>query len=154
MGFEFKFTEIQEFMEKMGVPGRDAYDLPTSSKRFPDGAVYRNEISSIERPSTMRAMQEEARKLKVKVHRVIAATMGATLLTMDELRELARMAAGEGRSRCAARTAGYVGYRKDVIDTGRCVQRHSCPRLRLSLLHDWRPVPVPGGGPARIPGVG
>jgi len=96
MGFEFKFTEIQEFMEKMGVPGRDAYDLPTSLKRFPDGALYRNEISSIERPPTLRAMQDEARKLKVRVHRVIAVTMGATLLTMDELRELARMAAGEG----------------------------------------------------------
>ena len=96
MGFEFKFAEIREFMEKLGVPGRDAYDLPTSSKRFPGGATYRNEISSIERPSTMRAMQDEARKFKVKVHRVIAATMGATLLTMEELRELARMAAGEG----------------------------------------------------------
>jgi len=96
MAFEFKFNEIQEFMEKLGIPGRDAYDLPTSPKRFPDGAIYRHEISSIERPSTMRAMQDEARKFKVKVHRVIAATMGATLLTLEELRELACLAAGEG----------------------------------------------------------
>jgi hypothetical protein len=96
MEFKFKFQEIQDFMNKMGIPARDAYDLPTSTKRFRDGACYRNEISSIERPSTMRAMLEEARAYKVKIHRVIAVTMGATLLTMDELRDLARMADGEG----------------------------------------------------------
>lgn len=95
MSFKFNFEDLQEFLSSMGIPPRDAYDLPTSTKRFPDGAVYRNEISSIERPSTLRAMQEEARKYKVKIHRVIAVTMGATLLTMDELKEMARMADGE-----------------------------------------------------------
>ena len=96
MAFHFTFEEIQQFMEKMGVPARDAYDLPSSPKRFPDGAHYRNEISGIERPSTMAAMLDEAKKQKVKVHRVIGVTMGATLLTMNELKEMARMAAGEG----------------------------------------------------------
>ena len=95
MAFTFDFAEMQDFMKSMNIPPRDAYDLPTSNKRFPDGAVYRNEISSIERPSTLRAMQDEARKFKVKVHRVIAVTMGATLLTMDELRDMAKMAADE-----------------------------------------------------------
>ncbi len=96
MSFTFRFEDIQNFMEAMGIPGHDAYDLPTSQGRFPDGVWYRNEISSIERPSTMRAMQDEARKYKVRVHRVIAVTMGATLLTMDELKEMARLANGEG----------------------------------------------------------
>jgi hypothetical protein len=96
MAFKFDFQEVQDFMKSMKIPPRDAYDLPTSSRRFPDGAVYRNEISSIERPSTMKAMQDEARKYKVKIHRVIAVTMGATLLTMDELKEISRMADGEG----------------------------------------------------------
>jgi hypothetical protein len=96
MGFTFKFADVQDFMSSMNIPARDAYDLPTSGKRFPDGAVYRNEISSIERPSTFRAMQEEARKYKVRIHRVIAVTMGATLLTIEELKEMARMADGEG----------------------------------------------------------
>jgi hypothetical protein len=95
MAFTFDFADMQDFMRSMKIPPRDAYDLPTSSKRFPDGAVYRNEISSIERPSTLRAMQDEARKFKVKIHRVIAVTMGATLLTMDELRDMAKMAADE-----------------------------------------------------------
>jgi len=96
MAFQFTFKEIQQFMEDMGVPSRDAYDLPSSTARFPDGAHYRNEISGIERPSTIKAMLDEVRKLKVRVHRIIGVTMGATLLTMEELKEMARMAAGEG----------------------------------------------------------
>ena len=95
MSFKFDFEEMQKFMSSINIPPRDAYDLPTSLLRFSDGAVYRNEISSIERPSTLRAMQDEARKYKVKIHRVIAVTMGATLLTMDELRDMANMAADE-----------------------------------------------------------
>src|SRR5207253_10267112 len=78
MPFRFDFQEMQDFLRSMKIPPRDAYDLPTSSKRFPDDAVYRNEISSIERPSTLKAMQEEAKKHKVRVHRIIAVTMGAT----------------------------------------------------------------------------
>lgn len=93
--FKFQFEDLQLGLSSLGLPSRDAYDLPSSSKRFADGAPYRNEISSIERPSTFRAMQEEARKYKVKIHRVIAVTMGATLLTMEELREMAIMAEGE-----------------------------------------------------------
>lgn len=96
MAFKFNFEEMQDFMKSMKIPPRDAYDLPTSSRRFPDGVAYRNEISSIERPSTLKAMYDEARKYKVKVHRVIAVTMGATLLTMDELREMAHMTDDEG----------------------------------------------------------
>ena len=47
-------------MEKEGIPGRDAYDLPTSTKSFPDGANYRIEIAGVERASTMEAMIDEA----------------------------------------------------------------------------------------------
>jgi len=96
MPFKFQVEDIHKFLSSMGIPPRDAYELPTSGKRFPTGAFYRNEISSIERPSTMKAMLDEARIQKVRVHRVIAVTMGATLLTMDELSEMAKMADGEG----------------------------------------------------------
>jgi hypothetical protein len=96
MTFAYKFEEIQAFMNSMGIPARDAYDLPTSGKRFADRASFRNEISTIERPSTFKAMLDEAKKYKVRIHRVISVTMGATLLTMEELREMARIADGEG----------------------------------------------------------
>jgi hypothetical protein len=69
---------IRDFMEKEGIPGRDAYELPTSTKTFPDGANYRIEIAGVERASTLEAMIDEARKRNVTVHRAIAAVGGST----------------------------------------------------------------------------
>ena len=48
--------KIRDFMEKEGIPGRDAHDLPTSEKTFADGANYRIEIAGVERASTMEAI--------------------------------------------------------------------------------------------------
>jgi hypothetical protein len=70
--------KIRDFMEKEGIPGRDAYELPTSSKTFPDGANYRIEIAGVERASTMEAMIDETRNRNLTVHRVIAAVGGST----------------------------------------------------------------------------
>ena len=53
--------EVERLMEKHGVPGRDVYDLPESSLRFPDGAGYRMEISGIERPEVLEVVVGEAR---------------------------------------------------------------------------------------------
>jgi hypothetical protein len=82
-------------MEAQGIPGRDAYDLPTSGKSFPDGANYRIEIAGVERPSTMEAMVEEARKREVTIHRAIAAVGGATYCDFGELKALAQLAREE-----------------------------------------------------------
>jgi hypothetical protein len=32
-----KMQQVAKMMERVGIPGQDAYDLPTSDKRFPDG---------------------------------------------------------------------------------------------------------------------
>ena len=69
--------KIRDFMESMGIPGRDGYDLPTSEKAFPDGANWRFEIAGIERASTMETMITEARKRNVTIHRAIAAVGGS-----------------------------------------------------------------------------
>jgi hypothetical protein len=87
--------KIRNFMEKKGIPGRDAYDLPTSEKSFADGANYRIEIAGVERASTMEAMIAEARKRDVIVHRAIAAVGGSTYCDMGELRAMAQMAQEE-----------------------------------------------------------
>lgn len=84
--------KIRNFMEKEGIPGRDAYDLPTSQKNFPDGANYRIEIAGVERASTMEAMIDEALKRNVTVHRVIAAVGGSTYCDFEELKAMAQMA--------------------------------------------------------------
>lgn len=91
-----KLKEIQNFMERKGVPGSENLNLPASGKSFPDGCQYRVEIAGVERPSTMVAMIDEARKRKVPVHRAICTVGGSTYCTFDELREMAKIARGEG----------------------------------------------------------
>ena len=86
---------IRDFMEKEGIPGRDAYELPTSRKMFPDGANYRIEIAGVERASTMEALIDEARKRNLVVHRVIAAVGGSTYCDFEELKSMAQMAREE-----------------------------------------------------------
>ena len=88
-------NKIREFMEKEGIPGRDAYDLPTSTKTFPDGANYRIEIAGVERASTMEAMIDEAHKRKITIHRAIAAVGGSTYCDFQELKDMAQMARNE-----------------------------------------------------------
>jgi hypothetical protein len=88
--------EIRTFMdEKMGVPGRDPWSLPSSSQAFPDGAHFRIEIAGVERASTLEAMVEEARKRKIVIHRAIATVGGSTLLGFSELQAMARLAREE-----------------------------------------------------------
>ena len=88
-------NNIRNFMEKEGIPGRDAWDLPTSEKSFADGANYRIEIAGVERASTMEAMIDEAEKRKVTIHRAIAAVGGSTYCDFQELKDMAQMAHDE-----------------------------------------------------------
>ena len=99
--------EIREFMEGMGIPGRDLWDLPSSTRTFPDGAHYRMEISGIEHASTMEAMIDEARKRGMNIHRVIATVSGSTYCDLEELKAMAQMARGE-----KVEVVMAVGHRK------------------------------------------
>ncbi len=105
-------NKIRAFMEKEGIPGRDAYDLPTSAKTFADGANYRIEIAGVERASTMEALIDESKKRGVTVHRAIAAVGGATYCDFEELKDMAQMAAAE-----KIEVVMTVGHRKGW-DTG------------------------------------
>ncbi len=84
--------KIIKAMERLGMPKGDLYELPTSSKVFPDGANYRVEISGIETVKVLEATIDEAQKQGVPFHRAISVVRGATLLTRDELREFAKVA--------------------------------------------------------------
>ncbi len=68
---------------------------PHSAARFADGAHFRIEIPSVENPTALRAVVEEAHVRNVTVHRTSQGS-GAMLLTRDELREMARIGADEG----------------------------------------------------------
>jgi hypothetical protein len=87
--------DTRDFLESTGLPRGDLGALPTSSKRFPDGAQYRVEIPSTEGPRCLEAVLEEADRLDVLVHRVSQGS-GVFLHTDDELDEMARLASGAG----------------------------------------------------------
>src|SRR5947207_6831237 len=85
-------SETRDFLRSIGLPAGDANDLPTSEKRFPDGAQYRVEIPSTEGPRCLAAVLEEADRLDVRVHRVSQGS-GVFLHTDAELDEMALLAA-------------------------------------------------------------
>jgi len=85
--------DASKALERIGLPGRDLYELPTSTKRFPDGCHWRVEISGVERPSTLRAIIDESDRTSVPVHRLISTVMGSTLLSRSELQEFSQLAA-------------------------------------------------------------
>jgi hypothetical protein len=68
------------------------HSLPTSDKRFPDGAQYRVEIPSVEGPVALAAVLDEAAKRNVLIHRVSQGS-GVMLLTDDEIRDMAKIGA-------------------------------------------------------------
>lgn len=83
--------ETRIFLNKMGLPTGDAYDLPTSEKRFPDGAQYRFEVPGIQGPESMQALIEELQTRDVLIHRVTQ-TKGIMLLTDQEIISMVTLA--------------------------------------------------------------
>ena len=83
---------VRRALEDLGLPPTDLHDLPTSGKRFPDGAQYRFEIPSTEGPRCLEAVLEESERLDVPVHRISQGS-GVFLLTDAELDEIVAIAA-------------------------------------------------------------
>ncbi len=82
----------RDFLKKLGLPPGDLNELPSSAKRFPDGAQYRVEIPSVEGPNALAAVLSEAERRKVRVHRVSQGS-GIMLLTDGEIREMVKLGA-------------------------------------------------------------
>jgi hypothetical protein len=85
----------RRFLASMGLPPGDAHELPSSNKRFPDGAQYRIEIPSTEGPVALAALLEEADKQGVTIHRVSQGS-GVMMLSDDEIRGMAQLAQKRG----------------------------------------------------------
>lgn len=85
----------RRFLTGLGLPSGDAHELPTSTKRFPDGAQYRVEIPSTEGPESLRALFEEADGHGIFVHRVSQGS-GVMLMTDEEIVAMGDMARVRG----------------------------------------------------------
>ena len=74
----------RKFLESIGLPGGDAYNLPTSEKRFAHGRQYRFEVPGIQGPKVMRALLEAMDSYGLYLHRVTQ-TQGIMRLTDEEI---------------------------------------------------------------------
>ncbi len=90
MDFHY-MKETRKFLESIGLPGGDLYDLPTSDKRFPDGGQYRFEVPGIQGPESMRALLEQLDEYGIRIHRVTQ-TKGIMFLTDDEILQMVEYA--------------------------------------------------------------
>ena len=80
----------KDFLIKIGMPSGDAYDLPTSEKRFPDGSQYRFEVPGIQTPTALKALLNELVKYGLHCHRVTQ-TKGVMFLANDEISEMVEL---------------------------------------------------------------
>jgi len=87
--------ESRELLEKLGYPSADLTELPTSTKRFPDGAQYRIELPSTEGPAALRETLKEIDRYGLTIHRISQGS-GIMLLTDDEIKEMCELTAERG----------------------------------------------------------
>ena len=79
------------FLQSIGLPGGDAYDLPDSEKRFADGAQYRFEVPGIQGPKVMEALLDTMEQYGIALHRVTQ-TKGIMMLTDNEILQMVKLA--------------------------------------------------------------
>lgn len=83
--------ETRAFLRRLGLPGGDAYDLPTSEKRFSDGAQYRFEVPGIQGPAAMESLLDQLDKYGIAIHRVTQ-TKGIMTLLDSEIEQMVELA--------------------------------------------------------------
>jgi len=80
------FDETRKYLEKLGLPGSDVWDLPTSGATFPDGAHFRIEVPTVNTAEAAAALLERVKELGVTVNRVTE-TYGMFRHTRQEIKE-------------------------------------------------------------------
>jgi len=85
------FQETRDFLEKLGLPKGDLFDLPTSGKTFPDGAHFRLEVPTINSAEALKSLLENAKRQGVNINRVDE-TYGIFRHTLSEIKEYAKIA--------------------------------------------------------------
>ncbi|QQK78853.1 U32 family peptidase [Salicibibacter cibi] len=84
--------KTKKLLRDHGYPDTDRYELPSSRKRFPDGAQYRVELPSVEGPEALKTTLDEIERQDVLIHRVSQGS-GIMLLTDEEIQQMNQLAA-------------------------------------------------------------
>jgi hypothetical protein len=92
------FAEIGSWLSEIDLSG-PARPWPETTLRFSDGRRWHVEIPSVEGPEVLRAVIEEASRVKVAVQRVSQGS-GVMLLSDDELVEMVALGAEHGIEVC------------------------------------------------------
>lgn len=79
--------KTREYLKSINMPEGDAYDLPTSEKRFDDGGQYRFEVPGIQGPKVMKALLTALDDYGLHIHRVTQ-TQGIMRLTDEEISKM------------------------------------------------------------------
>jgi hypothetical protein len=89
------FEETRKYLKKIGMPQGDAFDMPSSTKRFPDGAAFRIENPTVNTAATAAALLETAEKNGIVINR-ITETYGMFRHTAAEIKEYCRVCHDHG----------------------------------------------------------
>lgn len=89
------FEDTRAYLKKIGMPQGDAFDMPSSTQRFPDGAAFRIENPTVNTAATAAALLETAEKNGIVINR-ITETYGMFRHTAAEIKEYCRVCHDHG----------------------------------------------------------
>ena len=89
------FEETRAYLKKIGMPQGDAFDMPSSQQRFPDGGAFRIENPTVNTAETAAALLETAEKNGITINR-ITETYGMFRHTRAEIKEYCRVCHDHG----------------------------------------------------------
>jgi hypothetical protein len=84
------FAETRKALKKLGLPEGDAFDMPSSTQRFPDGAAFRIECPTVNSADCVASLLDTATKTGVVINR-ITETFGMFRHTAAEIKEYCRL---------------------------------------------------------------
>lgn len=84
------FEETRKYVQKLGLPAGDLFDMPSSKLRFPDGAAFRIECPTVNSADAVAALLDTSTKMGVTINRVTE-TYGMFRHTRQEMKEYCRL---------------------------------------------------------------
>ncbi|MBN2318915.1 MAG: peptidase [Acidobacteria bacterium] len=84
------FEETRKALKRLGLPEGDAFDLPSSDKRFPDGAHFRIECPTVNSAVAIEALLNRSLEMGITINR-ITETFGMFRHTREEIKEMCKL---------------------------------------------------------------